>query len=159
MYLVFIPELLKDTATSVYYIQVIDKDIITTLTNVTNNKIGKTQSASPSFTLTNNVPLLNSFIVTDTYTKIKLNYKIAVLYSATAGDTYAIRNILGSNKTINGNGLEYYPETCNIYFQEISENIPGLFYSEYITIYNQNQLCIRDEINHCLIPIENRIVI
>ena len=42
MYLVFIPELLKDTAKSVYYIQVIDKDIITTLTNVT--KIEKTQN-------------------------------------------------------------------------------------------------------------------
>lgn len=155
MYLVFIPELLKDTATSVYYIQVIDKDIITTLTNVTN--IGKTQSASPSFTLTD--PFLNSFIVTDTYTKIKLNYKIAVLYSATAGDTREIRNILGGNKNVNCDGLEYYPETCNIYFQEITTNFNELNYSEYITIYNQNQLCVRDELNHCLIPIENPVKI
>lgn len=159
MYLVFIPELLKDTAKGVYYIQVFDRDIITTLTNVTNSKIGKTQSASPAFGLPNNVPFLNSYVITDTYTKIKLNYKIAVLYSSTAGDTREIRNILGGNRNINCNGLEYYPETCNIYFQEISENIPGLYYSEYITIYNQNQLCIRDEINHCLIPIENPVKI
>lgn len=155
MYLVFIPESLKDTAKSVYYIQVIDKDIITTLKNV--KQIGKTQSASPSFTL--NVPFLNSFIVTDTYTKIKLNYKIAVLYSATAGDTRKIRNILGGNKSINCDGLEYYPETCNIYFQEITTNFNELYYSEYITIYNQNQLCVREYLNHCLIPIENPVKI
>lgn len=157
MYLVFIPESLKDTAKSVYYIQVVDKDIITTLKNVTDNKIGKTQSASPSFTL--NVPFLNSFIVTDTYTKIKLNYKIAVLYSATAGDAREIRNVLGSNKSINCDGLEYYPETCNIYFQEITTNFNELYYSEYITIYNQNQLCVREYLNHCLIPIENPVKI